>query len=255
MSGGPVRALILAAGTGMRLGGGSLPPKSLLRFGGSSLLARHLEILFDLGVEEVVVGVGYRSDDIRREIASLGYGDRVGTVFNPDFEEGNVVTLWRLRGHLTRGGSTLLMDADVLYERAVMERLVRSEHASCFLYDRDFEPGDEPVKLCLRDGRPVEFGKVIPGGTRFDEQGESVGFFKLSQAAGARLAARAAAFLDAGRRDAFYEDALRELVLEDGAAFGTEDITGHAWIEIDFHADVERAEREVLPRILAVEPV
>ena len=35
--------------------------------------------------------------------------------------------------------------------------------------------------------------------------------------------------------------------------FSFEDITGMAWIEIDFAADVKRATSEILPRILAAE--
>ena len=35
--------------------------------------------------------------------------------------------------------------------------------------------------------------------------------------------------------------------------FAFEDITGMAWIEIDFAADIERATRDILPRVLASE--
>ena len=64
-----MRALILAAGIGYRLGGGERqPPKSLLRFEGRSLLARHLDALAACGVAEVSIGVGYRADAIAAEV-------------------------------------------------------------------------------------------------------------------------------------------------------------------------------------------
>jgi len=244
-----VHALILAAGIGWRLGRGEAPPKSLIRFDGRSLLERHLEILFAHGVDEVVVGIGYQAERVEAELERLGYGERVRTVPNADYHEGNIVTLWCLREHLERSGPLLLMDADVLYAPGVMARLVASPHANCFLLDRGIEPGEEPVKLAVRGGRPVEFGKALPPGLEYDYHGESVGFFKLEERMGARLGALARRYLERGRRDAFYEDALRDLLLETPHAFGFEDVTGLPWIEIDFREDIERAEREVLPRI------
>jgi len=237
---------------GWRLGGGwEQPPKSLLSFDDRSLLERHLAILFSLGIEHVDVGVGYRADLIEDELRRIGASDRVGTVFNADYERGNIVTLWRMSEQLTAGGDVLLMDADVLYDRPLMERLVDSGHENCFLLDRNLEPGDEPVKLCVKEGRLVEFGKYIDPRLSYDFHGESVGFFKLSPRVADALAATAARYIREGKLDAFYEDALRDLLLwSRGEGFGYEDITGLPWIEIDFREDVERAEHEILPRLL-----
>jgi len=60
------RALILAAGRGRRMGADA-PPKALLRFGGNSLLARHLAILDACGVRQVAITIGYCAADLRNE--------------------------------------------------------------------------------------------------------------------------------------------------------------------------------------------
>lgn len=249
-----MKALILAAGSGERLGGGGeQPPKSLLRFEDRSLLERHLEILFELGIERVTIGIGYRGDMIQAELARLQTATRVDTVYNPEFERGNIVTLWRMRERLVAGGEVLLMDADVLYDHRIMRRLVDSAHESCLLLDRNIEPGDEPVKVCVRDRRIVEFGKRIQAHVPYDYHGESVGFFKLGEDVARELAATSQAYVDAGNLDAFYEDALRELLLADtGECFGVEDISGLPWIEIDYMDDIARARRDVLPRLPAL---
>lgn len=44
---------MLAAGIGRRLDDESLPPKALRRFGGRTLLERHVDILRHCGVEDV----------------------------------------------------------------------------------------------------------------------------------------------------------------------------------------------------------
>ena len=114
----------------------------------------------------------------------------------------------------------------------------------------NLEAGEEPVKLCVRDGRIVEFRKQVDPALAYDFHGESVGFFKLSEEMALALAEMVERYVSAGRRDEFYEEAIRDLVLGDhGPRFGFEDVTGLPWIEIDFPQDVARAEREVLPRM------
>ena len=249
-----MKAVMLAAGTGARLGPAlnEHPPKVLLRFGGKSLLQRHVEILRRHGIEELVLGVGYHHEEIEQEIAALCAEDFVRTVFNADFDEGNIVTLWALRDELCCGGPVLLMDADVLYDDGLVRRLVISQHENCLLLDRAFTPGDEPVKLCIRDGEIVEFRKWLS--TEFDFCGESVGLFKLSARVAENIIAQTGLYLAQGRRRDPYEEAIRDVLLtSQRGTFSFEDITGMPWIEIDFAADVERATSEILPRILAAE--
>jgi len=242
---------MLAAGIGARLGftAAEPPPKILLRFGGKSLLQYHIEILQRTGIAELVLGTGYRHQDVEQEIQALGAGDFVRTVFNADYHEGNIVTLWTLRDELRCQGPVLLMDGDVLYDEVLVERLVKSRHQNCLLLDRAFEPGDEPVKICIRDDKIVEFRKWLSAD--YDFCGESVGMFKLSAAAARRIIAQGGLYLDQGRRQEPYEEAIRDVLLTSPrGSFAFEEITGMPWIEIDFAVDVERAEAEILPRIL-----
>ena len=249
-----MKVVMLAAGIGARLGFtiSKQPPKILLRFGGKTLLQHHIEILKRLGIEELVLGVGYHHHEIERQIVALGAQDFVRTVFNKDFEEGNIVTLWALRDELCCGESILLMDADVLYHEDLVARLVDSRHRNCLLLDRDFDAGDEPVKVCVRDGEIIEFRKWLSAD--FDFCGESVGFFKLSAEVAERIIAQTQLYLRQGRRQEPYEETIRDVLLTSPrGTFAFEDITGRPWIEIDFAADIERANAEILPRIQPAE--
>ncbi len=49
-----------------------------------------------------------------------------------------------------------------------------------------------------------------------------------------------------------HEEAVRDLIREGSQIFELTDITGAPWIEIDFSADVSRAEREILPELQAL---
>jgi choline kinase len=244
---------MLAAGVGARLSGGDelFAPKALLRFDGKSLLQRHIETLHRFAVGAMTLVVGYRQGEIAAEVAALGASDFVRLVANPDYRFGSLVSLWAARAALTCGADVLFMDADVLYHPELIARLVHSRHASCLLMDRDFERGDEPVKLCLRDGVPVEFRKVVA--VAHDTVGEWPGFLRLSPSAAGRVAAALQDFIDAGRFELPYEEAFRHVMLHAAPdPFGVEDITGLPWIEIDFPADVERARDVVLPQLRAL---
>jgi choline kinase len=245
----PCRAVILAAGQGRRLGR-NFPAKALLPFDGKTLLARHIAILEASGVPEIAVIVGHQAQQVRQEVTRLGCADRVVLIDNPAFREGSIVSLWCAREILRSGQSILLMDADVLYDRRLMARLLGSRHDDCFLLDREIEPGEEPVKLCVSQGRIVDFSKrpQIP----HQWHGESVGFFRFSPEIAAELADRLETYLAEARTGAEYEEPIRDMLLARGGnGFGFEDVTGLPWIEIDFADDFRRAETTVLPELIA----
>jgi choline kinase len=245
-----MRAIILAAGRGRRLEqAGERRPKCLLEFGGVSLLDRHLRNLASLGVDDVRLCVGYQSERVLEALDASALGRRVSTVCNPDFLEGSILSLWVMRAALDGGDDVLLMDADVLYAPAILERLARGPHRTALAIDRDFVPGDERVKVCLRAGRVVEFSQRVAPEVAWDVCGESVGFFRFAAERAPALAERTGRLVAAGRRAAPHEDALRAVMLEEPEAFGVEDVTGLPWIEIDFPDDVVRARDSILPRL------
>ena len=246
---------MLAAGVGRRLATPTSPvPKVLLRFGGETLLERHLRILRHCGIGRADVCVGYRAEEIIGELARLGAAGWVGTHRNPEFERGSLLSLWTLRDAFTAGEAVVFMDADVLYDHRLMERLVASEKPNCFLMDRHLDDeGEDPVKLCLRGGRLVDLHKRPQ--LAHDGRGEWIGFARFAPEAAASIVAAAERRVSAGRRDDMYEEAFRDALL--GAppdTFGVEDVTGLPWIEIDFPEDLVRAEREVFPRLAPLPP-
>ena len=247
-----MRAIILAAGRGLRL---LQPedrqlPKCLLRFDGMSLLERHLRMLRGAAVEEVVLALGFRHELIEAELDRLAWQPRPEIVLNRQFELGSVLTLHAVADAMTRGGDILLMDADVLYDERIMDALAAGRSpVNRLLIDRDFEDGEEPVKVCLRDGVPIELRKQLAAGIEYDAIGESVGFFRFTQSAARRLAALAAGYVARDRAQMPHEEAVRDLLLERAQLVEVADVTGAPWIEIDYAQDLLRATNEVLPQL------
>jgi len=238
-------AIILAAGVGRRLG--VTTPKVTLEFGGKTLLERHIAALHSNGVTDISITVGYRSDMIRDELNRLQLIDSVGLIDNPRYDEGSSVSLWAQHARLKAGTTVLVMDGDVLYDKRMIARLLAAKAENVLLFDEAIEPGDEPVKICLREGTIVDFAKKPDRG--YDRHGESVGFFRFSAAMAAALAERAAIYAHAGGFAAEHEAAIRDLILAHPDRFGCEDISDLPWTEIDFDADVLRACQDILPRL------
>jgi choline kinase len=240
-------AIILAAGVGRRLGTAAGGPKILLRFGGKSLLERHIAALHANGIEDISITIGHEGDSIRREIDRLGLGGRIGFVENPRYREGSLVSLWVQRERLAAGAPVVLMDGDVLYPEPMIGRLLDAAPENTLLLDREIEPGDEPVKICFRGDTIADFRKRPEHA--HDWHGESVGFFRFSPDMARALGDRTDWYVRQGITTVEYEEAIRDLILAQPHRFGVEDISDLPWTEIDFDVDVARAQREILPQL------
>ena len=251
-----MRAIILAAGCGTRLQQSDAEhhPKCLLRFDGVSLLERHLRLLRQSGVEDVVLALGFRADLVADELDRLHWDPRPSIVLNPRYELGSVLTVHMAAAAMTYGGDMLLMDADVLYDQRIATALTAGERpVNRVLIDRAFEPGDEPVKVCIREHVPVELRKQPDPALQFDTIGESVGFFRFDAQAARRLAALVGGYVDRNRGHLPHEEAVRDFLLERSQVVEVTDVTGAPWIEIDFPVDVARAAESILAKLEPLE--
>ncbi len=214
-----MRAVLLAAGQGRRLGRGI--PKCLLEVGGKTLLARHLEALKGY---DVTVVVGYRKEMI---LERLPRGIEVRQ--NERYAEGSILSA----ACGLADGEMILMDADVVYDPELLHRLARAPDPVAFLLDPRNSFTGEEMMLGVRGGRVLEIGRGLRG--RWDLAGETVGFTKVSAVEEFRRAIEEVR--DPG---ADYEAALNLLVKRVPAGFVPVD---RPWMEIDFPEDLERAAR------------
>lgn len=245
-----MHAIILAAGVGSRLFGDSRtqPPKSLIEFDGKTLLARHIQYLQDFGIEKLTLVVGYRKDLVVAEAERCSPPGFLEVIENPMYRGGSIISMWYARDTYRRGKDVLFMDADILYDTEIIKRLVDSSQESAFVYDDDLDEGDDPVRICLRDGNVVDFGKRIVG--QFDAMGEWPGFMKVSPETGPLIAASLENYIEGGQLMSTYEEAIRDVIVGGPTGvFAIVDISDLDWIEIDFPEDLERAREVILPKL------
>ena len=205
-----MKIAMMAAGVGSRLGARDEGrPKAMLQFCGKTLLQRHLETLRAQGFDDMTIVVGHQADIIHQEIQRLGAADWVETCFNQDYRSSSLLSLWCLRDVFAAGDPVIYMDADVLYDHRLMNRLVRSPSPSSLLIDRDFETGDEPLKVCIKDGVIVDFHKNVRAAS-YDDVAEWIGFTRFSAVSARNLVDATRRYVDGGMTDRIYEEPMRD---------------------------------------------
>ena len=244
-----MKAIILAAGVARRLAPlTDRTHKCLLEVGGRPLLSRMLGALEAVGVKETVLVVGHFAAEVRALAGDKLRTMRLRYVENPDYTRGSALSLYAARAHLRE--PALVMDADVLFPREFLRRLVGATHPSAFLIDHGFQDTGEEVKYYTRGDRVIALGKkVVP--ESWDQVGEGVGFFNCGAEAGPELVRRLEQVIHEGDGLNEYEDALHLLV--GSRHVGWVDVTGLPWTEIDFAEDLRRARDEVLPHVVRLD--
>lgn len=245
-----MHAILYAAGRAIRLGAlAESRNKVLLEFKGQSLLERHVLLLTQAGINLVYVVTGHRREQLCAAFPDLEsrYPVQMAELFNPDYTEGSALSMAASLPALANvRDQVLLMDADVLYDGRMLDRLIRSPHRTAMLVDREYSTvDDDPVLVPLREGQPFEFRKKWKGDAELI--GESIGFFRVHAADLPVLVDETLDRTQGPGRAESYDEIIRAMVKR--GVFMAEDVTGLPWTEIDFPHDIEYAERVVVPAL------
>jgi choline kinase len=240
-----MKAIILAAGVGKRLAAVTRDrPKCLVELGGRPLLIRYLDALLEAGVKRAAVVVGHKREMIERTVGESYRGLAVQYVVNDQYQRGSLYSLWLAR--VAFDDDVLIMDADVLCPSSFVARLVHSPHPNALLIDETVRQQVEERMAIIHGSRVVALTKKIPQKPP-DLMGEGVGFLKVTRADTRFMLAAMEPYVTSGELDMEYEDAWESFFRT--VSVGYETIGGQPWIEIDFPEDLERAEREIVPRL------
>jgi L-glutamine-phosphate cytidylyltransferase len=237
-----MKALILAAGPGSRL----LPltlerPKCLVTIAGHAILDYQLAALFDAGIHEIGIVVGYLPELIRSHIAPVR--SRVTFIENPDYAStSSSYSLWLARDFIRDG--FVHLNSDLIFDPRLLRTLLKSPDANAVIVDRRIDPQSDMMKAQM-DGR-----RILDMSKRLEPRlaaAEVVGPAKFD-AAGAR---RIAAYLDdriaEGHRNHWAYDVFGTLARE--LDFCGVDNPDCFWAEVDTSQDARRA-TDLIPESL-----
>lgn len=220
-------------------------PKCLLQVGQRTLLQRTVDALVQAGISELVVVTGYRGEMIRHFLTTHYPQLAIHFIDNVDYaHNNNIFSLWMTRPY-TDGRDFLLMDSDILFDPAIVGRMV-AEPATALALNRH-ECGEEEIKVIVDGtGQVVELSKTC---SIRDAVGESVGIEKIAADYSAALFRELEQMIDGeGLIDIFYERAFERLIPQ-GHLFHVVDTTDMFSIELDTVDDFQRA-KELIPAAL-----
>jgi choline kinase len=232
-----MKALILAAGRGSRLGAlTNERPKGLVALCGRSLVARAVDSLKAGGCTDVGVVTGYRADLLQ------GSADR--TFHNPRWSETNMVMSLVAAAEWLRASDIVVSYSDIFYSSQTVKDLVSAKADIAISYDRDWralwelrfaDPLSDAETFKLDSaGRLAEIGQRAKG---YDEiQGQYMGLLKFTPAGWAQVEELLAG-LDPAARDKLDMTSLLSRLLARGSKIAAVPQTG-IWGECDTPSDL-----------------
>lgn len=177
-------AIVLSAGVSRRMGRPATP-KSMMALtddeGGVTFLERHVAILRELGVAQVHVVVSESTEAMCPQLDGM---DVVVNRFDTSATGSTLSLLCALRAaDIEPGHGVLVTDADIVYERALMQWVVDHAHASCVFVSPNHAGDDEEVAVYgPTAASPRLIGKGLPdemtAGTNL--LGESLGIIHVA---------------------------------------------------------------------------
>jgi choline kinase len=234
------KAIILAAGPGSRL----LPhtahcPKCLTSIGGHAILQYQIAALHHCGVHDIVIVVGYLSDQIREFVR-----ESVTFVDNREYASTNSsYSLWLARHHLRDG--FIHLNSDLLFEPSLLHALLDAPEENAVIVDRRVRPGSDMMKAQMDGRRILGMDKQLTG----DVAAEVVGPAKFGPS-GADAVIRALSRLEAaGERNRWAYGVFGDLAETMGFA-GVDNPPGCYWAEVDTVADAHDADRRIPPHLV-----
>jgi choline kinase len=235
-------AVILAAGMGTRLRTAHVDmPKGFIELGGKPIIEQSIARLEQAGIRDIVIVTGYAAEYYHK--LAVRYDGMIRIVHNPDYaESGSMYSLFCARDVID--DDFLLLESDIVYESRALDVLIDHESPDAVLLSGPTHAGDEvyieaPNGLLLNMSKDQSaLGSVA---------GELVGISKISHGLHGYMNRLAREQFN----DSYYYDYETDCLV--AAARNWEIVcplvTDLVWAEIDDPAHLERARKEVWPRL------
>ena len=164
-----MNAVILAAGFGGRLWPlTENSHKTLLLVGGDTVLARMVAVLLGLGVGDITIVTGHCAGAVRDHLSSRFPGHAFRFVHNPNYAgTNNIVSLQLAMQALPQGCDILLLEADLVFDKDLLGRLLAHPASDIALVDR-YRPGMNGTAVMVDKGQVTRFVPLKTQAPDFD---------------------------------------------------------------------------------------
>jgi 1L-myo-inositol 1-phosphate cytidylyltransferase len=237
------QGVILASGLGSRLNSeGKNEPKPLMPIGGTALIERVINLMYRAGIENIVLVLGYRSEQIEKYVKDRNY-QGISIVINPEYNKQNGISLLRSKEALNPGEPFLLSMADHIFSNDYFSRFISKteeilDDADAVLsIDRDIEGVfdiDDATKVFTENNAILKIGKDLKAYNAID-----TGLFICQPAIFDELKK-----IYEEKGDVSISEGMKKLA--DKNRFLSTDMTGFLWQDVDTPAMKYEAEQRLI---------
>lgn len=240
-----MQAIILAAGMGKRLKDlTSEATKCMVKVNGVAMIDRMMGHLDKLGLSRIVVVVGYEGQKLMDYIDTLGISTPVVYVDNDVYNKtNNIYSLYLAKDYLVQE-DTLLLESDLVFEEAVLHKLINHPYPSLVLVDK-FESWMDGTVVTLDEQdniksfvakREFDFNKI-------DEYYKTVNIYKFSKEfSELYYVPFLEIYCKALGTNEYYEQVLKVITFLEDPHIKAVKLEGEKWYEIDDVQDLDIAE-------------
>lgn len=240
-----MQAIILAAGMGKRLKElTSNATKCMVEVNGVTMIERTLGHLEKLGLKRIVFVVGYEGQKLKEYVESLHISTPLEFIDNEVYyKTNNIYSLYLAKEKLVED-DTLLLESDLVYEEAVIRKLVEHPYPSLTLVDK-FESWMDGTCVTLdeEDNITAFLSKREFDFSKTDEYYKTVNLYKFSKEFSEKhYVPFLEAYCKALGTNEYYEQVLKVITFLDDPQIKAVKLNGEKWYEIDDVQDLDIAE-------------
>ena len=240
-----MQAVILAAGMGKRLKEHTREKtKCMVKVGGQTIIERGLRILDVEGLSRIIVVTGYKGEGLKEHVASLGLSTPVVYVNNSEYASTSNLYSLNLAGEYLKEDDTLVIESDIIYEKAVVDRMLESDE-DCLTFVSKPKPWmDGSIVTIDRDGYIDDF--IGADNFKFqdmDSYYKTVSMYKLSKNYLNKVyLPLLSAYVQAWGNKTHYESALKVVAFKEQKVLRAIVLENEKWYEINDIQDIDIAE-------------
>lgn len=227
-----MKVLLLAAGRGTRISRYlSGNPKCTVDIGGEKLIRYTVDLFNKKGITDIGIVLGYRAEVIREVLSDKN----VRFFYNPFYDVTNsIASAWFAKDFLAAADDTLIMNADVYLEEAMLDKILQTQ-LSPVMFSDGTRKEEADYKFKYTDGILEKYGKDLTGD---DISGEYIGIGRFSREFMPEFLAQLEEMISTQRHSVWWENILYEMVGSRNVYVASLD--GLFWAEVDYIEDYER---------------
>lgn len=240
-----MQAIILAAGMGKRLKELTQhATKCMVEVNGVSMINRVMNQLDKLNLSRIVLVVGYEAEKLKDYVNGLGISTPIEYVTNEIYNQtNNIYSLYLAKEYLLQE-DTLLLESDLIFEDAVLGKIVNHPYPSLVLVAK-FESWMDGTVVTLNEDDFIEhfYSKKEFDFDNISKYYKTVNIYKFSKDfSQTHYVPFLEAYCKALGHNEYYEQVLKVITLLDNPDIKAVRLDNERWYEIDDVQDLDIAE-------------